>query len=173
MSGITFFDDDEPRSETTKHDQLAEEDRFDETERPEEIKTKEQEEKGHSKSDLRLRQLAPNDEKLYLALENFLLADPKTQIPNFGGDSDSLIEKGDEARSRGNKMMARANYETAAKIAIFKQNRDRAIRFLALAEEVTETEDTKHSELHKTILANMDKVLRISKEYYRSTHLTE
>jgi hypothetical protein len=168
---MSSSDGTETHSETTKHDQQVEEDYFEETERPEVVEAEHLEEESNHKSDFHLKRILCNDDKLYLALENFLLGDPKSQTSEFGdGNSDSLLANGNEARAKGFKKAARAYYETSAKIEIYKQDKDRVISSLLLAEEVTE--DVEHSEFHKIILANMDKVLRISKEYYESVQPT-
>src|SRR5712692_6350413 len=76
-------------------------------------------------SSLLLKSLVANDQKMYAALQNFLLADPKRQILLLG-EVDSLVANGNAARVKGNNQTARADYETAAKIEIYKQNKDSA-----------------------------------------------
>ncbi len=117
---------------------------------------------------LTLKDLVPNDEKMYLAMQTFLLGDPERQLPMLGS-TDSLLAKGDQDKANGEKLRARMSYETAAKIEIYKQNKDGAEKCLRLAKEVTENEDRRA--LLETMLANMDEVLRISKLYTSSaTH---
>lgn len=60
-------------------------------------------------------------------------------------------------------LEARADYETAAKIEIYKQNKEDAISCLKLAEAVSE--EQQHQE---TMLADIDGVLRIYKAYQSS-----
>jgi len=110
-----------------------------------------------------LKDLVPNDEKMYLALQTFLLGDPERQIPMLGS-IDALLAKGDQDKANGEKLKARMNYETAAKIEIYKQNKELVEKSLRLAKEVTENEDPRR-ELLETMLANLDEVLRISKLY--------
>ena len=113
------------------------------------------------KTDERLRELVPND-YLYDAMENFLLGDPENQIAQLG-DVDSVLQKGDEENSKGQKLMARAQYETSAKIAIYNRDGEAARKILELASQVTDPKD-KHAFMQQTILQNLDAVLRISGE---------
>ena len=112
----------------------------------------------------RLKQLIPENPKLYQAMSNFILADPENQIRQLGG-SDSLLTMGNEAVSHKDKFTARLNYEYAAKIEIYKQNKDSVRKFLLLAEEVSEKVDP-HREFRETLLANIAEVIRISKLYF-------
>jgi|SRR5579872_1629864 len=110
-----------------------------------------------------LQGLVSDDSKMYAALQNFLIVDPERQIPlldNVG----SLLTKGNTAKDQGFNQAARANYEVAAKIEIYKQNKESAASFLVLAEGVSDKLE-KHFEYQQTMLADMDKVLRISKAY--------
>jgi hypothetical protein len=107
----------------------------------------------------RLTKLVGNNQKLDEALSNFLLLDPERTISKLG-DLDSFMSKGDAAKSRGDNLVACVNYEVAARIALCEQNKDGVVRCLILADEV------RAKETHKTILANIDEGLRITKEYY-------
>ncbi|HXQ91375.1 MAG TPA: hypothetical protein VN739_00105 [Nitrososphaerales archaeon] len=115
---------------------------------------------------LTLKDLVPNDEKMYLALQTFLLGDPERQLPMLG-NTDALLAKGDQDKANGEKLKARMNYETAAKIEIYKQNKELVEKSLRLSKEVTENVDPRR-ELLETMLANIDEVLRISKLYSNS-----
>ena len=115
---------------------------------------------------LTLKDLVPNDEKMYLALQTFLLGDPERQLPMLG-NTDALLAKGDQDKANGEKLKARMNYETAAKIEIYKQNKELVEKSLRLSKEVTENGDPRR-ELLETMLANIDEVLRISKLYSNS-----
>jgi hypothetical protein len=117
---------------------------------------------------LRLKELVPKDERMYFALENFLLAGGNGQIDRLGEVSD-LLARGNSAKAKGNNQSARIDYETAAKIEIYKQNKDGARNCLILAEGVSEKEQL-HREFHKTMLADIDEVLRISKAYHDFHH---
>jgi len=114
----------------------------------------------------RLKEFIPNDEKLFTALQNFLLADPERQLAMLG-TTDSLLAKGDAAKASGDKLVARMNYETAAKIEIYKQNKDTAEKSIRLANEVTEPNDP-HKASYEAMLGNIDEVLRVSKLYSAS-----
>jgi hypothetical protein len=113
-----------------------------------------------------LRDQVPNDEKMYLALQTFLLGDPARQLLMLGS-VDSLLTKGDEDKAKGNNWRARINYETAAKIEIYKNNKEDAEKFLRLAEGLTDSNEANRVIL-RTLLENMDRVMEISKQYYAS-----
>jgi hypothetical protein len=117
-------------------------------------------------SSLRLKGLVTNNQRMYYALQNFLLVAPERQIPRLGEVS-LLLARGDAFRAKGNNMAARVDYETAAKIEIYKQNKDSARNCLVRAQEVSEKEQS-HHEFQETMLADMDEVLRISKTYQSS-----
>jgi hypothetical protein len=110
-----------------------------------------------------LENLALDDPNMYAALQNFLIVDPGRQIPLLD-DVNTLQVKGDAAKADGNNMSARADYEVAAKIEIYKQNKESATNFLVLAEGVSDKQ-LEHHRYQETMLADMDKVLRISKSY--------
>jgi hypothetical protein len=111
-----------------------------------------------------LRDLVPNNEKLYEAMQTFLLGDPKRQLPLLGS-TDSLLIKGDQEKSSGDNSRARFDYETAAKIELYRRNKETFEKFLRLASSVTENGDRDKAFL-ETLIANEDEALRISKEYY-------
>jgi len=110
-----------------------------------------------------LKNLIVSNPKMFAALQNFLIVDPERQIPLLD-DIKKLLAKGDEAKAQGNRMTARADYEIAAKIEIFKQNKESARTFLVLAEGVSDKGQT-HYEYQETMLADMDTVMRISNEF--------
>ena len=110
-----------------------------------------------------LEKLVPDDAKMFAALQNFLIVDPARQIPLLD-DVTTLLAKGDTAKGQGNNMSARADYEVAAKIEIFKQNKESAMNILVMAEGVSD-KLLPHFSFQETMLADMDKVLRISKAY--------
>jgi hypothetical protein len=117
------------------------------------------------KTDERLRQLVPNDD-LYEAMENFLLGDPENQIAQLG-DINTILQKGDEERSKGQKLMARAQYETSAKVAIYNLDREAAKNSIELASQVTDPQD-KHAVMQRTIIMNLDEVIRVARDYYKT-----
>jgi len=117
-----------------------------------------------------LRELVPSDEKLYLALQTFLLGDPNRQLPMLGS-VDTLSLKAEEEKAKGDKWKARINYETAARIDIYKEDREGAEKFLRQAEEFAE-DGGQNRVMLETLLTNMDEVMRISKLYYSSMSKT-
>jgi len=110
-----------------------------------------------------LKNLIVSNPKMYAALQNFLIVDPERQIPLLD-DVNKLLTKGDEAKAQGNRMTARADYEIAAKIEIYRQNKESARTFLVLAEGVSD-KGQPHYQYQETMLADMDKVMRISNEF--------
>jgi hypothetical protein len=129
---------------------------------------REKEAKILEKTNERLRDIVPNDE-IYEAMENFLLGDPENQIELLG-NTNEILGKADEAKSKGEDLIARAQYETLAKIAIYKQNRKLAQKSLDLAGSVTNPSD-RHTRMQKTILANLDQVIQIARDYYRTKEI--
>jgi hypothetical protein len=118
--------------------------------------------KIHAVSDRRLRDLAQSDE-LYSAMENFLLGDPKRQLPIL--DVDRLIQEGKEAQSSGETVMARTKFETAAKVELYRRNKQNLQQDLELAQGVTDSSD-QHSKLQKSLLDNIDQALEVAQKYY-------
>jgi hypothetical protein len=111
-----------------------------------------------------VNELVPDDRRFAEALENFLLLAPERQILQVGGP-DALLAAGDAARAVGRTVQARIHYDEAAKFEIYRQNSDGARKFLMLAEEVTE-KGGKFSEYHQMLLGDLDRTLRVAKEYY-------
>ena len=60
---------------------------------------------------------------MYEAIEYFLQGDPKRQIEQLE-DVEGLIAKGNEAKSIPDYFKARYNYETAAKIKLYRGSKD-------------------------------------------------
>jgi hypothetical protein len=120
------------------------------------------------KTNERLRDLVPNDE-IYEAMENFLLGDPENQIQLLGNPAE-ILSKGDEAGSKGEDLIARAQYETLAKVAIYKQDKTLVKKSLDLAGRVTNPSD-RHARMQKTILNNLDQVVAIAKDYYKTKEI--
>jgi hypothetical protein len=125
----------------------------------------EKESKIAVKSNERLRSLV-SDDNMYEAMENFLLGDPKNQLPQLGTPAE-IMGKGDEAKSKGEDLIARAQYETTAKVAIYEQDPDLAKESLNRAAEVTNPTD-RHARMQKTIQNNIGEVIRIARDYYET-----
>ncbi len=117
-----------------------------------------------NEADRRLKELTAGDEKMYNALGHFLLADPERQIEQLGG-VDKLLESARESQSKGDAQGALVNYDYAAKIEIYHQNKEDTKKYLELAEGVTQTSD--EHEMHQTLLADLDRVMKISAEYQK------
>lgn len=128
----------------------------------------EKETKIIEKTNERLRDLAPNDE-IYEAMENFLLGDPQSQIQLLGS-KEEIAEKGDDAKGKGEDLVARAQFETLAKVAIYEQNKDLAKKGLDLANSVTDPAD-RHARMQITIEKNLDQIINIARDYYKTKEI--
>jgi hypothetical protein len=111
-----------------------------------------------------LVELVPNDRSLYEAMEFFLLINPREQISSLG-DFATVKRTADEARSAGDDLQARINYETAAKIALYNQNRKLFVSMLTLADGVTPT-DQDFAAFHRTLLTKTDEAMRVARDFY-------
>jgi hypothetical protein len=114
-----------------------------------------------------LQELIPNDRRLFVAMEYFLLASPTRQLSQLG-DMDSLKKEGDRAKSAGDKITARINYESAAKVALYEGDREAFESLLKLADNVTSGSDD-YAQFHRTLLDHIDEAVRIADEYYEKT----
>jgi len=114
----------------------------------------------------RLKDIVADNQRLYFAMQNFLITSPERQIPQLGNFS-LLVAKGDAAKAVGKNLEARADYETAARIEIFEQHKESARNCLELADGVSEN-PSQHHEFHETMLSDMDEVLRISQVFQSS-----
>lgn len=130
---------------------------------PDAIVERKKDEQIHEYADARLKSLVKSDD-MYFALEYFLLGDPKRQIEQLG-DSDAVLAKGDESKAKNDNIYARTYYETAAKIEIYKGNKEFARKCPLKAQEVTEHED-KRFRLMQTLIDNMDEAISVAKSYY-------
>jgi hypothetical protein len=117
------------------------------------------------KTNERLRKLTPDD-RMYEAMENFLLGDPQSQIQLLG-TKDEILGKAEEAQSKGEDLIARAQYETMAKVAIYQQDPALTKKSLDLASKVTDPSD-RHATMQKTIEDNVDQVIKIARDYYQT-----
>lgn len=117
--------------------------------------------------DQRLMDLVSNDQRWYNAMENFLLAEPRREIPELG-EASNFRARARNFEAENDLTMARVQYETAAKIEMYHQNKAGTIDSLKKANFLAE-ENEQHKEYHETILSNVDKALRIANEYYSTT----
>jgi hypothetical protein len=132
----------------------------------EKAKRQEEENTKNQQLDNLVKEEASN-EKVYKALENFLLADPERQIPLLGGIEGQLAEA-TAAKNKGDSEVVRGKYETAAKIEIYKRDSEAASKNIDLAEKFTAPDDALHHEIHRTLLSHLDEVMQISADYYDS-----
>jgi hypothetical protein len=113
-------------------------------------------------SDLSLKSVVPESDELYKSIQDYILLNPEITMASLG-DTITLISQGDEARAKGDYTKARLNYEYAAKISMYKQDKENLKKSLLLADEVSDSDEDKAK--HQKLLDNIDAVLRISREY--------
>jgi hypothetical protein len=111
-----------------------------------------------------LRELIPDDQALYEAMEHFLLASPRRQADQLG-DRAGVRKSADEAKAAGKTMQARVDYESAAKLALYYHDKEDFIRMLELADAMT-TERESFSQFHRTLLNNVDRAMEIADKYF-------
>jgi hypothetical protein len=128
-----------------------------------EVAERKKDEKVHEYADKRLQSLVKSDE-MYYAMEYFLLGDPERQISQLG-DSETLLKQGDESKAKDQIVYARTNYETAAKIAIYRGDKEMARKCLVKAQEVTEQDDKRYR-LMTTLIDGIDEATSVARSYY-------
>ncbi len=104
------------------------------------------------------------DDEFHEVVRHYLLAEPERQIEQLGR-VETLLADAERVGEKGQRTLARVNYELAAKIEIYNQNKEGAEKCLRLAEKVTDKEQDHRA--HKMMLGRIDDVLRISNEYHR------
>jgi hypothetical protein len=119
---------------------------------------------GDVHSNVDLKSLIPNNPKLLEAMEYFLLASPERQLGQLG-DLDNVRKTAEQSQQSGNLLMARINYESAAKIALYEENKGAFQDMLSSAQKVTPPEE-KYGEYHTTLLNNIDTAMQVAKQYY-------
>ncbi|MDG7001705.1 MAG: hypothetical protein JRN15_21615 [Nitrososphaerota archaeon] len=100
------------------------------------------------------------DERLHKAISNFLLLRPAEQISQLDS-TETLIRKAESA-GKGDQTTARISLETAARIEIYKGDKERVRMLLERAQQLS----TDGSVNRETMLSKLDDVMRISREYY-------
>ena len=111
-----------------------------------------------------LEKFVPKGSSLYEAIEFVLLGSPRRQMMQ-NGDSISLEKVADDSAKARDRVGARINYESAARVALYERDRERFRRMVERAEEFT-SDGQRFSMLHKTLLENLNDILRIATEYY-------
>ncbi len=109
------------------------------------------------------------DEELKIALEYFLLYEPQKQIPVL--NPDSLAADAQRAQEHGNPLMARVDYEIAAKVELYNQHKDKVKQYILAADSLTENEG--YREMHAALLSKLDRALESAKNYYAELQARE
>jgi hypothetical protein len=110
-----------------------------------------------------LRDLCAGDEELYKALEHFLLFNPKMILENLG-NVPYWMAKADTAKSKGNNLVAAMDYETAARIACYENDKEATRKALAFAEGINP--QSAEAALDRVLISKLDKVFEISAIHY-------
>jgi hypothetical protein len=129
--------------------------------RPPEV---EEEASNHAWRERPLSDFVAKNSAMYRALEFFILLDPEEQVTRLG-DPEALRSSADRARALGDNLTARIDYESAAKIALYRQQGDLFAEMLSLAQRVTPGDQT-FSEYHRTLLRSSDQAMRVASEVY-------
>jgi hypothetical protein len=111
-----------------------------------------------------LDSLVPRNDELFAAMEFILLGSPERQILQ-GGDLPALERTAEEAARSGNGTRARIEFESAARVALFEQNKDKLGDMLERADEFSAKGDS-FSRMHQILLKNLDKAMGVAREYY-------
>jgi hypothetical protein len=117
------------------------------------------------KDERSLQELCAGDEELHAALEHFLLINPEMILANLG-QVPYWIAKGDASKSKGNMILATMDYETAARIACYENDKEATIRALTLAQATNP--NPADAALHMTLLSKLDRVFEISTIHYEA-----
>ena len=93
----------------------------------------------------------------------FLYLKPEEQIALIGA-TDLQTRKAAEAIERGDRTMAVVDYETAARIELYRGNKENVRIYLERAQGL---QDGDGQERLVVLLSNLEKVMTIAKRYYR------
>ena len=108
----------------------------------------------------RLTTLCRGDERMHKALSNFLLLRPEEQISQLG-PTEALILRADSTE-KSNPIIARANLETAARIELYKGDREKVKLLLERVQRL----GTDGEAERETIISDLDYAMSIAREYY-------
>jgi hypothetical protein len=117
-----------------------------------------------------VRDLCGGDKELYDALEHFLLFNPKMILENMG-NVPFWLARGDTAKSSGNNLIAAMDYEMAARIACYEEDKETTKNALSSAQSLNP--NTEEAALDRILLSKLDKVFEISKVHYNTISKAE
>ena len=116
----------------------------------------------------RLTILCHGDEKMREAISNFLLLRPEEQIFQLG-PTEALIRRADSTE-KSDPIIARVNLETAARIEMYKGDREKVKILLERAQHLGRTGGEGN---RQTLLSDLDKAMSIAREYYNHKQPTK
>ena len=106
--------------------------------------------------------LCQGDEELHYAMSYFLYLKPEEQIALIEA-TELQVQKATEAIERGDRTTAVVDYETAARIELYRGNRENVRMYL---EKARDLQDGDGRERLSTLLSNLENVMAIAKRYY-------
>ncbi|MCL4355037.1 MAG: hypothetical protein JRN25_00035 [Nitrososphaerota archaeon] len=106
--------------------------------------------------------LCQGDEELHYAMSYLVYLKPEEQIALIGA-TELQVQNAAEAIERGDRTTAIVDYETAARIELYRGNKENVRMYL---EKARGLQDGDGRERLSTLLSNLEKVMAIAKRYY-------
>lgn len=119
------------------------------------------EEKKPSTQQSQMMELAGGDSTMFELLSRFIFLDPEKQQAK---DAGPYIEVAQEERAGGNLLRARVNYDLAAMMSIYRNDKE-TTRKMATEALAVSTADTDRR-VHKALLDNLDKFMELAKIHF-------
>ena len=107
--------------------------------------------------------LCQGDEELHYAMSYLVYLKPEEQIALIGA-TELQVQNAAEAIERGDRTTAVVDYETAARIELYRGNKENARMYLEKAQGLQDGNGRKRL---STLLSNLEKVMTVAKRYYR------
>jgi hypothetical protein len=98
---------------------------------------------------------------MYEALSNFLFIEPG-RLPQIG-TTEQQVQKASDAMARGDSLVARVDFEIAARIEMYKGNMEKVKTFLRKAQEVS---DARGEGSRVILISNLERAMEIAAQYY-------
>ena len=109
-----------------------------------------------------LEVLCQGDSEMYEALGNFLYIEPERQLPQIG-TTEQQVQRASDAMARGDSLVARVDFETAARIEMYKGNMEKVKTFLEKAQELR---DARGEGSRLILISNLERAMEIAAQYY-------
>jgi len=134
--------------------------------RKKEEKTEKVERKARPPEKTLLEQLCGEDSELYEVLSRTMLTDPSQALQE---GIDLYLQKAAGFEEKGNLLRARILYSTAGQIALYEGKADQVQTFFKKCAQTETNPEMKKIYEFYTNKKNLDKALKIAKEYYART----